>query len=230
MGNYQTYGKRRDPKSLDELKKYLLEEWNSIPKTIVQNLCKEYLAKLKKCVEIGGARIELEYFHKSTSLPNKWELKDNLPKQRIIYNNKRLILYKKHEIKRLKRQLKEIKENYSKKIKKMKAEIKKKVYKKRDLRLMTIGNALSIVNVQNQELVKEKKIEEEKNKLIEDLELKINSLSKKDVFQYLRYLNGEEEEKEEGDSVSTVDDKEGKIFDLEELIKLNKEIKYKLKI
>ena len=112
----------------------------------------------------------------------------------------------------------------------MKAEIKKKVYKKRDLRLMTIGNALSIVNVQNQELVKEKKIEEEKNKLIEALELKINSLSKKDVFQYLRYLNGEEEEKEEGDSVSTVDGKEGKIFDLEELIKLNKEIKYKLKI
>ena len=222
--------KRRDPKSLDELKKYLLEEWNSIPKTIVQNLCKEYLAKLKKCVEIGGARIEPEYFHKNTSLPNKWELKDNLPKQRIIYNNKRLILYKKHEIKRLKRQLKEIKENYSKKIKKMKAEIKKKVYKKRDLRLMTIGNALSIVNVQNQGLVKEKKIEEEKNKLIEDLELKINSLSKKDVFQYLRYLNGEEEEKEEGDSVSTVDDKEGKIFDLEGLIKLNKEIKYKLKI
>ena len=43
-------------------------------------------------------------------------------------------------------------------------------------------------------------------------------------------MNGEEEEKEEEDSVSTIGDKEGKIFDLEELIKLNKEIKYKLKI
>ena len=70
----------------------------------------------------------------------------------------------------------------------------------------------------------------EKNKLIEVLELKINSLSKKDIFQYLRYLNGEEEEKGEGYSMSTVNDKKGKIFDLEELIKVNKEIKYKLKI
>ena len=33
----------------------------------------------------------------------------------------------------------------------------------------------------------------EKNKLIEVLELKINSLSKKDIFQYLRYLKGDEE-------------------------------------
>ena len=49
------------------------------------------------------------------------------------------------------------------------------------------------------------------------------------MFQYLRYLNGEKEEKEDDDSVSTVDDMEGKIFDLEELIKVNKEIKYKLK-
>ena len=106
----------------------------------------------------------------------------------------------------------------------MKAENKEKAYKKRDLRLMTMGNALSIVNAQNQGIENEKKIEMEKNKLIADLELKINSLSKKDVFQYLRYMNGEE--KGEDDSVSTVDDKEGKIFDLEELIKVNKEIKY----
>ena len=49
------------------------------------------------------------------------------------------------------------------------------------------------------------------------------------MFQYLRYLNGEKEEKEDDDSVSTVDDMEGKIFDLEKLIKINKEIKYKLK-
>ena len=91
---------------------------------------------------------------------------------------------------------------------------------------MSIGNALSIINEQNQGVENEKKIQEQKNKIIEELELKINSLSKKDVFQYLRYLNGEKEEKEDNDSVSTVDDMEGKIFDLEELIKVNKEIKY----
>ena len=77
--------KRRDPKSIDEFKKYLLEEWNSIPPTMVQNLCKDYLDKLKKCIEIGGARIEPEYFQKRQSMPYKWELQDILPKQRIIY-------------------------------------------------------------------------------------------------------------------------------------------------
>ena len=72
------------------------------------------MAKPKKWVEREGARIEPEYFPKKPSMPNKWELPDNLPKQRIVYNNKRLIFYKKHEIKVLKKQLKEIKSNYSK--------------------------------------------------------------------------------------------------------------------
>ena len=93
------------------------------------------MAKLRKCVEIGGARIEPEYFPKKPSMPNKWEIQDNLPKQRIIYNNKRLILYKKHEIKILKRQLKEIKSNYSKKIKKTKKANEKKAYKKKRLKV-----------------------------------------------------------------------------------------------
>ena len=48
-------------------------------------------------------------------MPNKWELQGNLPKQRITNRNKLLILCKKHEIKVLKKQLKEIKSNYSKK-------------------------------------------------------------------------------------------------------------------
>ena len=98
-----------------------------------------------------------EYFPKKPSMPNKWELPDNLPKQRRVVNNKRLIFYKKHEIKVLKKQLKEIKSNYSKEIRKMKKENKKKVFKKRDLRLMSIGNALSIINEQNQGVENEKK-------------------------------------------------------------------------
>ena len=85
-----------------------------------------------------------------------------------------------------------------------------------------------IINAKNQGIEKEKKLEEEKSRLIEDLELKINSINKMNIFQYLRYLKGEEEQKEDDDSVSTVDDKEGKIFDLEELIKVNNEIKYNL--
>ena len=43
--------KRREPKSLDELKKFTIEEWESIPKTIIQNLTKGYIEN-KKCHRI----------------------------------------------------------------------------------------------------------------------------------------------------------------------------------
>ena len=56
--------KRRDPKTIEELKKFLMEEWNSIPKDMVQNLCRGYLERVKKVVEIEGGRIEPEYFKK----------------------------------------------------------------------------------------------------------------------------------------------------------------------
>ena len=39
--------KRREPKSLDELKKFTIEEWESIPKTIIQNLTKGYIENKK---------------------------------------------------------------------------------------------------------------------------------------------------------------------------------------
>jgi hypothetical protein len=34
--------KRRNPSSLNELKKFFLEEWNSIPSKLINNLCKDY--------------------------------------------------------------------------------------------------------------------------------------------------------------------------------------------
>lgn len=49
------------------------------------------------------------------------------------------------------------------------------------------------------------------------------------VFEYLRYVNGDNEEEEENNSSSTATNVEEKIDDLEELIR-NKEIKYKIKI
>ena len=43
--------KRRNPSSIEEMKKFLLEEWNSIPHKLVQNLCKIYLESIKKVYE-----------------------------------------------------------------------------------------------------------------------------------------------------------------------------------
>ena len=51
--------KRRGPKSIEELKKFLLEEWNSIPIKIIQNLFKNYLDKIQKSLTLEeiGTRI-----------------------------------------------------------------------------------------------------------------------------------------------------------------------------
>ena len=56
--------KRRQPQSLEELKKFTLEEWNSVPNSIIQNLTKGYLNRIKKVIELKGERIEPEYFKK----------------------------------------------------------------------------------------------------------------------------------------------------------------------
>ena len=38
--------RRRNPKTIEELKKYLLQEWNAIPQEMVKNLCKNYLERI----------------------------------------------------------------------------------------------------------------------------------------------------------------------------------------
>ncbi len=52
--------KRRNPSSIEEMKKFLLEEWNSIPHKLVQHLCKNYLERIKKVYELKGQRLEPE--------------------------------------------------------------------------------------------------------------------------------------------------------------------------
>lgn len=119
------------------------------------------MSNLKKCVETSDARIKSEYFEKKQSMANKWEFQRNLLKQRINYNNKKMIFYKKQEIKRLKRLLKEIKSNYSERLGRWRK--KKKNYKKRDLRLMKIGNMrFSIKMAYNLGIKNEKKTERRK--------------------------------------------------------------------
>ena len=74
-----------------------------------------------------------------------------------------------------------------------------------------------------------KKSEEEKAQLINEIEERIKKISKMNVFEYLRYVNGDVEEDEEINSNSKATNIMEKIDDLENLIR-NKEIKYKIKI
>ena len=217
--------KRRDPQTIEELKQYLLEEWNAIPKDMIQNLCRNYLKRIEKVLELDGARIEPEYFKKKEKPQYNWEIPEFLPSQRIIYNDKNLRKYKEKEIRMLKRIMKTEKLKQRRRMKSINKKIKS--FKKRDLKYLSIGKAISILR-EREELIAEKNNSKEgKQKIDEEFKKKIEKISKMTVFEYLRHINGDEDKENESDS-STIDEKiEEKIYDLKELIDKNKEIKYR---
>ena len=50
--------KRRNPQTIEELKKVTLEEWNAIPKKLIDNCEKNYKKRLEKVIRIEGERLE----------------------------------------------------------------------------------------------------------------------------------------------------------------------------
>ena len=67
----------------DQLKGFILEEWNSIPINMVQNLCKGYIERLKKVIELNGRKLEPEQLYKSTNNVYNRVIPENLPKFKI---------------------------------------------------------------------------------------------------------------------------------------------------
>ena len=102
--------KRRNPTSLEELKKFLIEEWNSIPINLVQNLCVNYLERIKKVFDLNGERLEPEDLRKYKKNREEyfWEIPNELPKIRYVYNNVKINLIRKGEIKNLRNEAKTI--------------------------------------------------------------------------------------------------------------------------
>ena len=107
--------KRREPSSIDELKKFLLEEWYSIPLNLIQNLCKNYLYRINKVIELNGARLEPEHLKKEKHDGYKWEKIEEIPRVCMAYNEKQLGLKKAKEISKYKKEIKLIKRDYNKK-------------------------------------------------------------------------------------------------------------------
>ena len=95
-------------------------------------------------------------------------------------------------MKRLRQKIGQIKKRFSKKRSKLQKTLKKRKFKKRDLKNLSIGRGLSII--ESSEKAKEEKVkcDEQKNKLVKEVEDQIEKISKMDVFEYLRYKNGEE--------------------------------------
>ena len=56
--------KRRNPETIDDLKSYIFEEWNSAPLNMIKNLYKGYFKRLRKCIELNSVRIEPEHLKK----------------------------------------------------------------------------------------------------------------------------------------------------------------------
>ena len=97
---------------------------------------------------------------------------------------------------------------------------KKNNLKKRDIKNLSLGRGINIT-------LESQKAKDEKNKSFEEKNnlVKIKKIAKKDAFEYFRYKNGEDEGDE--NSISTKEEIEEKINNLEQLIKENKQIKYK---
>ena len=56
--------KRRDPQTLSDLKTYIVQEWNSIPLSLIRNLCSGFIKRVKKVLEMKGSRLEPENIKK----------------------------------------------------------------------------------------------------------------------------------------------------------------------
>ena len=56
--------KRRDPKTIDELKSFILEKWNPVPSFLIRKLCSGYLDRVKKVFKFKGSRLEPEHLKK----------------------------------------------------------------------------------------------------------------------------------------------------------------------
>ena len=87
---------------------------------MIQNLCISWINRIKKVHELKRERIEPGYLKKK-EYKYKWGKPDELPSQRVVYNDKNLKLNKQKEIKLLKRKIKSLRGEYANKIRKINA-------------------------------------------------------------------------------------------------------------
>ena len=226
--------KARNPKNIEELKRYAVEEWNKIPSKIIKKCGSNYIKRIKKIIEIKGERLEQyhlnqikreeaneeqvemdveEILEKEEGEENiKKTKKKNQPKEilkmKIAYNDKRLNILKKKEIANLRKRAKNIKEKY-----RIDNQESKK-YKAKDLKLMSISRADSIIEWK-------KNLKPNKDKKIEEINKKINDIEKMDLIAYLRYSKEKYQEtkiKKEKNKENCENDEESTIDEIDEAI------------
>ena len=165
---------------------------------------------------MNGSRLEPEHLKtKKKEKIYKWEISETLPSFRFVYNDKQVFLLRKKEIKQLKKAKNILKFSYSKSLKKKNAF--KKLFKKRDLKYLSLGRRLSIEEGPA-------RTKEERDKKIIEIDSKNQKILKMSLKDYLNYLNGrdkkENQNNDDENSLFTVSGEiEERLEKLEAIIK-----------
>ena len=216
--------KRRNPKNLDELTFFFFEEWYSIPQTLIDNLFKNFLKRIKKVIELDGARLELEHLNQIKGKGKGKKRKEDYGDKHIwekkefkilkIYNDEELLKFKRKEIASLKKNLNNIPKMYKKKL--IKISNRNPQINKR------IGFISFYYRRKKELLIKKQKNQSELRELI-------NEIERMNLEEYLRNLNNEEENDDEEDEEETEDESIENILELKRIQQKHKNIKYDLK-
>ena len=190
--------KRRNPTSIPELKKFLLEEWSSVPIELVQNLCKGFLNRIHKVLELKGSRLEPEHLKKKENdITYYWQIPKTLPNMRIVYNNKKIYKYKKKEMRIIKAELRKVKSISIERMKNKKLE---------ELSKRTIEYSSLIKAVLDKEGVE--KALKKKNEYIRNIRDMLETIQEMNLVEYIEHLQeiGKENQKEEDDIKEKMED------------------------
>ena len=210
----------------------MFEEWYSIPQSLINNLFKNFIKRIKKILELGGARLEIEHLKQIREEEgeeeegeygdkHKWEKKNF--KILKIYNDQELLKLKNKHIAALNKNLNKVPKLYKRKL--------IKISNKNPQPDKKIGY-ISYYYRKKKELLDIKK---KSQKQIKELIEKIKNM---DLESYLRFLKKEENEKEENEEEENENEEENpeetddesieNILELKKIQKNNKNIKYDL--
>jgi len=195
--------KIREPKSMEDLKQFTIEEWNKIPLYHVQNRFKNYIKKCKKIIELEGDRLRNKHMNrirkkiKKIRKSNENEKDDEEKSQ----ENKEIV---KSDHKDLKLKIVFSEEELSKKLKKEISFLKQKIkIKKRENREMDkIYKELKILSTEERRNIRVKDIE------IQNYKFRIKWLKKKKnhLQKYFEYFKMECQNREKSKTKSSSSD------------------------
>ena len=172
------------PKDMDDLKKTIKKIWDSIPKSICENIIEHMKYRWELCIKYKGRRLDKELLHKIPKINKqiKWQMKtQEINGIRVSYNDKFLLKLMNKDIREKKRRLVEQK--------KIEKEAKEKLDKLLRMRPKDYKN----ISIKEKKEIKEKYEHEKAKKEVYEEEIK--NLEKMVPLDYLSVLNSETKEK-----------------------------------